>query len=600
MIRLFHLTVLAAVLILSSFPAWCAGSFSIQQQGASNNVEVSLERDSASATRESVLEIDDAAAFRTPVWTHNFHGNRLQFDAVQAGLAPGTDYWVRLNRAAPVKRLRLAGTATLAPYANCAALRASWEAVGRPIVERRSNAHWQADTGRWVPVLSGLPSGTNIYFVELFLRSGLEWAQSCNDLAFYEEAGQYYLAMLQQTIRLGVAERRSPDDPEMKTAMMSGRTFPAGGRLVGDADLGQAQWLYPAAKLERLITLLPAARQSARMREFTSQFTHFLVEEQLLRFLYRPARPAPGGGPDVNRIAVWKATMRGLKGKISSDTAMSDVDLWLLASSAEVLGAHANDPELVNVSNVSLEQLRAALDTGIRLFRSKRTLYPDTLDFQHRKVGSATYFNGDYDGYDELAFSAVSGPDFPTADKQRATPGISWDTSHAYRIPVFMRALYDNRKATGSDFPTLAEMKLLTNQYVYRVFNGDFSRPLFRNYLDGNDTWFRVDLGSGTGYPPSASCNDKVPNRPCEAPGNVVGWGLLDFANADLTRLEKSMIDLGFQSEESARQFRDQHYTYTWPYGLVSQFGKDVYGDTLSFVIADNSSLLPAGSGAHD
>jgi hypothetical protein len=582
-----------AVLVVVHSSAWSAADFKISQQGGSSTINVSL-TGSASSTRERVLEIDDAVGFRTPVWKHGFRGNHFQFDSFEAGLAPGIDYWVRMDGAAPVHPLRLTEETTLGTYANCAELRTNWEVIGRPIVERRSNAHWEADKGLWVPVPPSLPSGLNIYFVELFLRSGLQWAQSCNDLAFYDEASQYYLAMLQQTVRLSVAERRLPTDPEVKSVMMAGRTFPAGDQLVGDLDLGQAQWLYPAAKLERLVSLLPPGRRSATMRQFTSEFTHFLVEEQLLRFLYRPARPAPGGGPTISRLAVWDLTLRGVQGRKSSDTAMSDVDLWLLASSAEVLGAHANDPALVSVSDDSVEQLHSALETGIQVFQSKRTLYPDTVDFQQRRVGSATYFNGDYDGYDDLAFSAVSGPDFPTPNKKRALLNIDWDTSHAYRLPVFLRALYDNRKATGSAFPSLQEMKLLTNQYVYRVFNGDFARPLFSNYLDGNDTWFRVDLAKGSGYPPSRFCDDMVPNRPCEAPGNVVGWGLLAYVNPDLAKLEKSLIELGFQTDEDARQFRDRHYTYTWPYGQVSQNGKTVYGDTLSFVIADNSSMLPA------
>jgi hypothetical protein len=289
---------------------------------------------------------------------------------------------------------------------------------------------------------------------------------------------------------------------------------------------------------------------------------------------------------------VWDATLRGVKGKQPWVTAMSDVDLWLLASSAEILGAQANDPQLLNLAEEPVAQLHLALDTGIRLFQSKRTLYPETVNFARKRVGSATYFNGDYDGFDDLEFSAVGGPDFPTADKKRATPNIDWDTSHAYRLPVFLRALWDNKKATGSAFPAVEDLKLLTNQYVYRVFNGNFARPLFRNYLDGNDTWFRVDLAAGTGYPPSEYCDDSVPKRPCEAPGNVVGWGLLAFANGDLARLEKALIELGFAADENARQFRDRHYTYTWPYGFVSQNGKTVYGDTLSFVVGDNSAMI--------
>jgi hypothetical protein len=591
MIRPFLRHLAVTIFMLGSLASWCAASdFAVRQKPGSDLIEITSSQ--ASPKIDSVLEIDDASGFRTPIWKKSFRGKVLSFNAYQVGLAPGVNYYLRLNSAAPVKRLRVVEEVELGPPASCATLRATWETVGRPIVERRSNAHWQADKQVWVPVPPSTPSGLNVYFNELFIRSALEWAQSCEDVTLYSEISSYYLAMLEQTVSLGMVERRPPSDLSARTGMMAYRTFPAGANLIGDLDLGQAQWIYPAAKLERLISMLPGEQRSPVMVRLMTEFTGFLVEEQVLRLLYRPGRPAPGGGADVSRITVWDSTLRGLKGKSASDTAMSDVDLWLLASSAEMLGAHANDPDAVKLTSDQVAQFHLALDTGIRLFQSKRKLYPDTTDFAGKKVGSATYFNGDYDGYDDLAFSAVNGSEFPTAAKKRAVPNIPWDTAHAYRLPVFLRSLYDNRKATGSTFPSIQEMKLLTNQYVYRVFNGNFARPNFRNYMDGSDGWFRVDLSTGSGYPPSDVCDDKVPKRPCEAPGNVSGWGLLSFVSQDLAKVEQALIELAFKNDAEARQFRDRHYTYTWPYGVDSASGRSVYGDTLYFVIADNSSRL--------
>lgn len=580
--------VLATASLFASTPGVDATpDFQVSQLKGTDRIAVAVRK-----AGDYRLEIDDAPGFRTPVWTRDIRGKKLEFEASEAGMTPGTDYYVRLNGTGPLKRLRLSDVAASGVNATCEIQRASWETIGRQMIERRSAVQWQEGTDRWVVSSGQQPTGLSLYFTELYLRSALESAHFCDDMRLYDEISQYYLLMLQQTVPLGVAELQKQ---VLKTGMMAERTFRAGANLIGDNELGNAQWLYPAAKLVRLISLLPAGQRSSTMRQFASEYTAFIVDEQLLRFLMRPARPAPGGGRDVSRVGVWELTLKGVKGKRPWDTAMSDTDLWLLSCSAEMLGAHANDPALVQLDEHQVAQLRSALQTGIRLFQSKLTLYPDTTDFQGRRVGSASYFNGDYDSHEEYAFSAVTEANFPSEDQKRAAPNVSWDISHAYRIPVFLRALYESKKATASEFPKIEDMKLLTDQYVYRVFNGDFSRPLFRNFLDGSDTWFRVDLGKNFGYPPSQFCDMRRSNRLCMAPGDVAGWGLLAFVNPDLAKLEEALVRLAFQTGTDAQQFRDRHYLYWESFGLISANGKRVYGDTLFFLIADNAAMM-AGS----
>src|SRR5262249_22133985 len=160
--------------------------------------------------------------------------------------------------------------------------------------------------------------------------------------------------------------------------------------------------------------------------------------------------------------------------------------------------------------------LRSALETGVRFFQSKRSEYPETSNFQGQRVGSASYFNGDYAAHSDYDFSAITSEKFPSGERKKTLPNASWDISHAYRIPIFLRSLYENRKATGVQFPQYHDLQLVVNQYVYRVFGGDFSRPLFHNYFDGSDGWHRVGFnGPAFGYPPSVYCDMHNSNRPC-------------------------------------------------------------------------------------
>lgn len=208
-------------------------------------------------------------------------------------------------------------------------------------------------------------------------------------------------------------------------------------------------------------------------------------------------------------------------------------------------------------------------------------------------MGSASYFNGDYTAHSDYDYSGVSSEKFPSPAEKRVLAGASWDISHAYRLPVFLRALYENRKATGADFPQHRDLQLVANQYVYRVFNGDFSRPLFHNYFDGSDGWHRVGFnGDGFGYPPSPFCDMHNTHQPCLIPGNIIAWGELAFVSPDLVRLEQSLVKLAFEETSDSRAFRDRYYFYDSPYALIVAEGKQIYGKALYFVIAENAAMI--------
>jgi len=583
-----NLACIVLVAMYCSVAAFATGGrFEITQARNSSTIHIQV-----AATGNHTLEIDDTPGFRTPIWKRSFQGSQLTFDAYETGLAPGIQYYARLDRQPTIIMLHVSvGGASQHP-ATCSALRSTWEIRGRAMLEEHSAVQWSTATNTWAARQNQQPEGMQLYYTQYYLLPAVEIAQACDDLSLYEELARYYSVMLTQTVTLGEAERQSVSEIARQRPLMSQRTFRAESNKIGDTELGNVQWLYPATKLLRSITLLPQNKRSNILKQFAATYSDFIVNDQLLRFLTRPVRPAPGGGPDVGRVSVWKLTMQGLKGARVWDTAMSDIDLWLLSCTAEVLGAHANDPELVPLRPEQVLELRRAIEVGVLFFRGKRTLHPDTKDFEGKTVGSTTHFNGDYDTLDEFDYSAVTGGAFPRPDQRRAIHNLPWDTCHAYRIPIFLRALFDNRKATGSDFPQLQEMRLETNQYVYRVFNGKFSRPLFRNYMDGNDTWFRVDQSRGYGYPPSEYCDMRGSDRPCMAPGQSMAWGLLSFVNPDLVKLEQALMSLAMSTDYDAKVFCDRHYSYRGPFRVVQNSSHTYYGDPLFFLVADNADLF--------
>jgi hypothetical protein len=515
------------------------------------------------------------------------------------GLIPGIDYHARLDGSSMSENFHFVLSTFAQPEASCANLLRTWKESGRKIAgNSASRVGWDPAKGGWVVLPHEPLIGQSLYPVEYYLRGALKGARACNDIETFDEVAQYYVAMLQFTEPLTTLLSRPrvmfETRDRMATADMNARTFPA--EIAGqaaDGELYNVQWLHPAAELLRLISLLPAARRTPAMLNFANQYTKFIVVDQLDRYLVQQRLTAPGGGDAAGRIEVWKRALAGLKGEHPWDTAIFDIDLWLIASAADVLGAHANDPGLVLLDARQAAMLHSAVDTGIRFFRSRQNDYPTTRNFRGQQVGSITFGNGDYTAHPDFDYSGITTEQFPSPAAKLRKADAGWDLMHAYRLPVFMRVLYENRKATGSDWPRYQDLQLFANQYVYRVFNGDYSRPLFHNHLDGSDGWHRVGYHGGEfGYPPSPYCDQHNPHHPCMTPGQIMGWGLLAFANPDLAAIEQALVRLALDPNPEAQRFRDRYYYYVNPFEVLGAPGGRTYGVALYFVIGDNAEMI--------
>jgi hypothetical protein len=340
---------------------------------------------------------------------------------------------------------------------------------------------------------------------------------------------------------------------------------------------------------------MAAAQRTPAEREFATAYAPLIVKDHLLRLACEVTNYYKFGATDLpdRLIPMWQ-TIPALRTHpaLSMQHAMLDWNLWLIATAAEMLGAGAADPKLVALSAGEKETLHLLIETGVRFFQSKRTVYPQTRNARGQAVGSASYFNGDL--ADEERASGYAGAAFPTAARMIGKPDSSWDISHAYRIPVFLWSMYENRDATGIGFPTPEEISLAVNQYVYRVFQGDFSRPLFNNYFDGSNGWVLVGAhGADFGYPPAQYCDAHNPRRPCLTAGAVMGWGLLAPFSPDLARLEHSLSSMALRNDPATVAFRDRYYWYNGvSYALSTQEGHPQYPFLLLQVLSGDPRQL--------
>ncbi len=466
------------------------------------------------------------------------------------------------------------------PYLSYAYLRKAWENVGRAWVYKYSGVRWNPAAQKWESdeqwPYRGTAVGSQAYYVEYAARPAVNMGLVCHDVRLLDELAQFYTVYSNQFTTLGDMRRqgksasldtrpleRRGDDAARTLVWVEKQTS---GARISECTLCNSQFLHPAARLMRVITLLPESERTPSMRNFVALYAPLIVRDHLIRLLYE-AEWDHYGAQEIpkHQVEAWKAiAASSSRPKLSHQYAMLDTDLWLIATAAEILGANATDPKLVPLRSDEKMGLQQIVQTGVALFQKKRTFYPGTKNLRGEVVGSTSYFNGDLDDHPDNAYSGYAGSSFPTPEDKKVYRGASWDVSHFYRVPVFLRSLYDNKKASGVGFPSDHDVELLTDQLMYKVFRGDLAHPLFNNYFDGSNGWYRVGYHGGAfGYPPAQDCDAHSSDRPCATVlGAVFGWGLIASFNPDLMELQHALATLAWREDPQTKTFKDRYYWY--------------------------------------
>ncbi|MBK9065317.1 MAG: hypothetical protein IPL76_00315 [Gemmatimonadetes bacterium] len=458
----------------------------------------------------------------------------------------------------------------LADYA-----RRTWQLVGRQRVARwgglryaRADGAWQVDSA-W---RSHEDAGAGAYYVEPVVHGVLELARGTGDRVLLDEVARIYVAYLGRFVPASTILARSATAARRSTALPEGdpasRVLPWLDRtraiaVPAECVLCSAQVMHPAARLVRMIAGMPDADRTGAMRTFVGQYVPLLSREHLRRLVYDTQWPATRGRRGrLTRFQHWQDLAAGKR--IAGPAHLSclhDTDLWLMAAAAELLEAHRLDPALVplGADSAPLAQLVRA---GVGALERSATPHPGTRDFAGRVVGSLGFFEGDYDAHPEMAFAGDTSPTLPAPGAGRPPVRGSWDIAHVQRLPIALRSLWDARRATGPAFPDESTLRLSVNQLLYRVFDGDYRELRFRNFLDGGDGWFRGGYKgrAGWGYPPSASCDNRDTQRPCQTPEGVAGWGVLLFANDGLAPLRDALYQLAADTSAAGRAVRERRY----------------------------------------
>jgi len=140
---------------------------------------------------------------------------------------------------------------------------------------------------------------------------------------------------------------------------------------------------------------------------------------------------------------------------------------------------------------------------------------------------------------------------------------LGWDFSHARRLTNLFFALERNRTAIKKVYgdnisnilPTDADKIGFINQLKSNIWNQDKQYPLFSNYYNGSNGWYRVGYHKGgetcdVGIPPYGLSNSYLS-------GGYVVWGKNDPL---LLELGKSLYNLMYSVKPEDQKFMNKYY----------------------------------------
>lgn len=467
----------------------------------------------------------------------------------------------------------------------------AWEAKIRTGLTVNSGFAWDQAAREWklkFPLSEEAQKAIAHYasWTAIAARVGINIASAYGEPDKFDELAKFYSSFLKSYFTT-VGQLQKVKAPEIKikllgpeAGMESARTLPwywkqpDGSVTLRECDQCNAEYFLPAARLVRAIAALKPRERTPAMKQFVADYVPLIAKEHIFRlnFAERMRQDMAPGSPYFKK--------RGMIPDAIFDT----------ASAAELLGAHALDSKLIVLNDEDLSKLKGLVRAGVERLQFSQTLSKDPSG----RI-CASYFNGDYDRTEDMEYARYEGEAFPTPAQKAKPQGISWDISHFSLIPMFLWSLHENHRATGVGFPQQADIEQIGNQYAFQVFEGDYQKPLFKNFFDGTDGWYRVSyLGrSNYGIAPSRFCNMFDPSHGCVTIGGIYSWGLFASLDPDIARVQTALVDLARSNDPSIacfepRCFRERYYRYAdTSFSILDADGKIQYPPALVIVLSE-------------
>jgi hypothetical protein len=279
---------------------------------------------------------------------------------------------------------------------------------------------------------------------------------------------------------------------------------------------------------------------------------------------------------------------------------VTDLDMWILGGAIEMLAAREKDPGLFSLEDEQKNEYLEYFSIGCRLIKD-RLVRTDLRNFNDEPVYGYSFDPGIWRDHPDMRYAGYDGTLFP--EDNRTTPpaiiinpadfplpaDLSWDINHARRfVPVF-ETLHRNRSTTRQIFPTREILQGLASQAAYAVFNSDFEKPLFVNFFNGSNGWYRVNY----------SHRDRFGYQPWDLSIEWIRGGYIFWKayQPDLEKIWDALWKMIDSTDADIIDFRKKHYEEPYYQGgkrvQVDCFNLNTSPYMLNFITAHDSQPGP-------
>lgn len=370
-----------------------------------------------------------------------------------------------------------------------------------------------------------------------------------------------------------------------------------------ESILESSQFLYLLSDTVSIIADINKEKRTPVMREALNKFIPLLIEHYNRWIFYKPGPFQVRGwgcryngkyvSAMMNHYELLNEKMNNELGNGESPAycnAVQDFDMWIIAGVANILTVYQKDKSLVPITTKEYKNLLKYVKTGVKLLE-KRLGYTRLKNFEGKSVKGVLFDAGVWDNHPDFAFSGYSGKEFPnvsvTDKKKYPGKNVGWDLSHARRFVYVFDTLFKDKEVLDLDFPARTVLENMANQLVYGVFNRDFKKPLFANFMDGTNGWYRLSYSgrAGFGYGPGDMSLAVFAG----------GYGFWFVYNKDIEKVFSGFLNMLESKNPDLRKHLVEHYEtngwskYARTHGV--NFGKKDDAETQSFLIQFLPSL---------
>ena len=408
----------------------------------------------------------------------------------------------------------------------------------------------------------------NLYNLQNETNNLLKYAGLTQDVELTEELILLYAKALDTLDETDAyAFYYYPDSPRRSVHKLSSRhkMWLDNQKPVGDESiLVSSQFLYLLSEATDIVSRLPPDKQTPAMQNAIRQFVPVLLDHYK-RWVFDEAEPFQVRGwgckmkgkyveTGMNHFTFVKKKLNrelGDQGCPSYCNAVTDTDMWIIAGVVNLLAAHRKDSSLVVFPQEWYNQFLAYAGVGIDLLKT-RFVYPEYTNFAGQPVTGALFDAGAWDDHSDYAYAGYCGKEYPDPGKKKKGKDVGWDLSHARRFVHVFDALHKHRVIFNMDFPSEDFMKMLTNQFLYATFHRDFKLPLFSNFMDGSNGWFRAGYEDrvGFGYGPWDMSISVLTG----------GYGFWSIYNPDVETVFRALLEMINTTDPEVREHLQIHY----------------------------------------